>query len=140
MNDRRGVALVLVLAASVLVGSLTLVALHAVAIRVRLVSDARWRIEGALIASSALAQTRLAHRADLDTLADGAALTFPTVARPDGWSWYAGAARRGAVIRITVVATRRATDGNAFAAHRTSLLLTRDPADTVRVLAQRARF
>ena len=48
--------------------------------------------------------------------------------------------RSGALIRLTVTAVRRATDGTPYAARRASLLLSRDPADTVRVLARRARF
>ena len=103
MTDRRGVALVLVLAATVLVGSLSLLALHGAAIRVRLLADARWRTEGSLVAASALAATRIAQDSALAGIADGALLNFPTVVRPDGWQWTASAARSGAVIRIAVL-------------------------------------
>ena len=140
MKETRGVALVMVLAAAVLVGSLALLALHLAVIRVRLTSDARWRIEGQLVASSALAATRIAHRADLDTLADGATQIFLTTARSDGWSWHAEVSRAGVLIRIIAFARYRASDGRIYAARRASLMLARDPADTVRVLAQRARF
>jgi Tfp pilus assembly protein PilV len=137
---RRGVALVLVLAATVLLGSLTLLALHAAVIRVRLAADARWRIEGELVASTALAATRIGHRADLDTLTDGATMVLATIERPDGWSWHAEVARAGALIRIVAFARLRASDGSSWAARRASLMLARNPADTVRVLGSRARF
>jgi len=139
-DRRRGVALVLVLAATMLLGSLTLLALHAAVIRVRLAADARWRMEGELVASTALAATRIGHAADLDTLADGGTMVLPTTERPDGWSWHAEAARAGSLIRIVVFARRRASDGSSWAARRASLMLARDPADTVRVLGSRARF
>jgi hypothetical protein len=140
-RDRRGgVALVLVLAATVLLGSLTLLALHAAAIRVRLAADVRWRIEGEMVASTALAATRIGHRADLDTLTDGATMVLPTTERPDGWSWHAEVARAGALIRIVAFARKQASDGSSRAARRASLMLARDPADTVRVLGGRARF
>jgi hypothetical protein len=140
VTDRRGVALVMALVATMLVGSLTLLALHMAMIRVRLASDARWRVEGQLVASTALAEVRIAHRADLDTLADGATLAFPAIVRPDAWSWYAEVSRVGALIEIVAFARYSASDGSVYAARRASLMLARDPADTVRVLAQRARF
>ena len=137
--DRRGISLVLVLAATVLAGSIALVALHAAVIRARLVADSRWRIEGTLIAATALAHFRLAHRGDLDTLADGGDV-IAARARSDIWTWRAEALRTGSVIRIAVVAMRQAADGATYAARHASLLLVRDPADTVRVIASRARF
>jgi hypothetical protein len=140
MNDRRGLALVMVLAATVLVGSLALLALHMALIRVDLVSDARWRIEGELVASTALAATRIGRRADLDTLSDGATMILPATDRSDGWSWHAEVSRTGALIRVVALARYRASDGTIRAARRASLMLARDSADTVRVLAQRARF
>jgi hypothetical protein len=140
LERRRGVALVMALAAIVLLGSLGLVATQCVLVRGRLAADARWRTEGEVVAASALASVRVAHRADLDTLSDGAALLFPGVTRADGWSWSAAASRSGPLIRLTVAAIRRAADGTPYAARRASLLLSRDPADTVRVLARRARF
>ena len=130
----------MVLAATVLAGSLTLLALHSAMIRGRLVADARWRVEGAVIAASALATTRVGHAADLEALSDGATLTLPVVRRPDQWSWIATAVRRGALIQLVVVATRNAADGTSYAARRTSLLLVHDAADTVRVLVSGARF
>ncbi len=139
-DTRRGVALLMVLAAMALLGSLTLLALHAALIRVRLAADARWRIEGALVASTALAATRIGNRAELDTLADGTTMVLPTIARPDGWSWHAEVGRAGPLIRIVVFAQMRASDGGSWAARRASLMLARDPADTVRVLGSRARF
>jgi hypothetical protein len=139
-DKRRGVALVMVLAATVLVGSLALLALHLAVVRARLTSDARWRIEGQLVAYTALAATRVAHRTDLDTLADGAGLTLPTTVRSDGWSWHSEVSRAGALIHITALARYRGSDGSTYAAWRASLMLARDPADTVRVLARRARF
>ena len=130
----------MVLAASLLVGSLALLALRAAVIHARLVSDSRWHIEATLIASSALANVRLERHGVFDTLSDGATWTAPASARPNGWSWRAEASRRGPVIRLTVTVDRLAADGSLFAARRASLLLARDPADTVRVLARRARF
>jgi hypothetical protein len=138
--DRRGVAFVMVLAATVLIGSLTLVALQGALVRSRLVSDARWRAEGAAVVATALATARVAHRADLDTLSDGAVLSLIATTRSDGWSWSASALRSGALIQLSATALRSAADGSIHAARRASLLLSRDPADTVRVLAQRARF
>ena len=139
-RDARGVALPMVLVLAVLVESLTLVALAAAMIRVRLVADERWRVEGQLVAASGLAESRVTRRADLDSLADGAALSWPAVERPDGWTWRAGAVRTGAVIRLTVAAERRSAAGVVIAAHGASLLLARTAADTVRVLARRPRF
>ena len=138
-RDRRGMALVLVLAATVLAGSLALVALHAAVIRARLVSDARWRIEGTLVAASALGRFRMAHGDALDTLSDGGEL-LATGAGTDTWNWRLTATRAGPVIRLAVVAMRHAADGTPYAARHASLLLLRDPADTVRVMASRARF
>jgi 4-hydroxy-3-methylbut-2-en-1-yl diphosphate synthase IspG/GcpE len=130
----------MVLAAAVLAGSLALLALHSAVIRVRLVADARWRVEGALVASSALATVRVAHRPELEALGDGATLAIPSVVRSDGWSWSSTAVRTGSLLRVGVTATRHASDGTVYAAHAASLLLVHDPADTVRVLASRARF
>lgn len=139
-QPRRGAALVMALAALVLLGSLGLVATECALVRGRLAADTRWRTEGEMVAASALASARVAHRADLDTLSDGAVIRFPAVARGDGWSWTVAAGRGGALLRLVVTATRRAADGTPYAARRASLLLARDPADTVRVLARRARF
>ena len=139
-DRRRGVALVMVLAASLLVSSLALLALRSAVSHARLVADARWRIEATLIASAALADTRVAHRGELDTISDGASWTTPAVVRPDGWSWRAEAARQGVVIRLAVTVGRLAADGTRFAGRHASLLLVRDLADTVRVLARQARF
>ena len=140
LDRRQGAALIMVLAVLVLVGSLTLVTLRVALIRSRLVADTRWRVEGQLIAATALAATRLAHRAELDTISDGAVLAFPPGVRPDGWTWQAEARRTGVLIRIITFARHTAGDGTIHAARRASLMLARDPADTVRVLARRARF
>jgi len=130
----------MVLVAAVIAGSLALVALQAAAIRARLVSDARWQIEGVVVAESALAAARVAHRADLDTLSDGGVLMIPANPRSDGWLWTATATRSGALIRLVVQATRRGSDSVIIASRRASLLLARDAADTVRVLGSRPRF
>lgn len=139
-QDRSGAALVMALAASILVGSLVPLALRAAIVHARLVSDTRWQVEAALMASSALASERLSRRALLDTIADGATWTAPVEVRPDGWTWATEATRIGATIRLVVSVNRLAADGTPFAARRTSLLLAHNPADTVRVLARRARF
>lgn len=139
-NATRGVALVMALVVAVLIESLTLLALHAAIIHVRLVADERQRIEGQLVVSTALATARVAYRAALDTMSDGGVLDPPAVTRVDGWSWWAQATRAGAVIRLVAVAERRSADGTVLAAHRASLLLARDSADTVRVLGHRPRF
>ncbi|MES1258995.1 MAG: hypothetical protein ABUL71_00265, partial [Gemmatimonadota bacterium] len=139
-TDARGASILLVLVAAVVAGSLGLVALHAAAIRARLVADARWQIEGVLVAGSALASARTAHRADLDTLADGGVLVIAPVVRADGWVWTATATRTGAIVRLDVQTTRRGSDGVPIATRRASLMLARNAADTVRVLGSRARF
>lgn len=139
-NATRGVALPIVLVAAVLVASLSLLALQAATVHVRLEADERSRVEGQLVASTALASARVTYRADLDTLADGGRIDWPTVVRPDGWSWRAEAVRTGAVIRLAAVAEQRSAAGVLLAAHRASLLLVRDAADTVRVLGLRPRF
>jgi hypothetical protein len=130
----------MVLVAALLVESLTLVALRAAIVQVRLAADARARVEGQLVVSSTLATARAAYRADLDTLADGGVVHWPAVLRPDGWSWHAEAVRTGSLIRLVAMAERRSSDGAVFAARRASLLLARDTADTVRVLGRRPRF
>jgi hypothetical protein len=140
VRTARGVALVMVLVAAVLIESLTLLALHAAIIHVRLVADERGRVEGQLVASTALATARVAYRADLDTLGDGDVIRWPAVWRSDGWSWHVEAARTGVLIRLIAVAERRSADGRVFAARRASLLLARNTADTVRVLGRRPRF
>jgi hypothetical protein len=134
------VALVMVLAAAVLMESLTLLALRAAIIHVRLVADERGRVEGQLVAATALATARIVHRADLVALGDGDVVRWPAVRRSDGWSWHAEAVRTGSLIRLVAIAERRSSDGTVFAAHRASLLLARDTADTVRVLGRRPRF
>jgi len=138
--NRRGASLVIVLAASLLVGSLALVALRAAVVHARAAADARWHTEATLVAATALADMRVVQRGVFDTLTDGATWAAPDVVRPDGWSWRSVAVRRGPIIQLTVTARRLAADGTLFAAHRASLLLVRNPADTVRVLARRARF
>jgi hypothetical protein len=139
-DSARGIALPMVLVASLLVESLTLVALRAAIVQVRLAADERARIEGQLIVSSALATARAAYRADLDSLADGSVVNWPVTWRADGWSWHAEAVRTGSLIRLVAMALHRSADGAVFAAHRASLLLARDTADTVRVLGRRSRF
>jgi hypothetical protein len=136
----RGIALPMVLVAALLIESLTLVALRAAIVQVRLAADARARIEGQLVVASALATARAAHRADLDTLGDGSVVHWSVVLRPDGWSWQAEATRSGSLIRLAAVAERRSSDGSVLAARRASLLLARGTADTVRVLGRRPRF
>jgi hypothetical protein len=140
MSDRRGVALIIALAAVLLVESLTLVALEVAATRLRLAGDARWRVEAGLVAESGLGIARVANRTSLDNLADGGVLRLAPVFRGDGWSWRGVATRTGALIRLVVTARRMAADGRVHASRRASLLLIRDPADTVRVLAHRPRF
>lgn len=136
----RGIALSMVLVAALLVESLTLVALRAAIVQVRLAADGRARVEGQLVVSSALATARAAWRADLDTLGDGGVMHWSAVRRSDGWSWHAEAVRIGSLIRLVAMAERRSSDGAVFAARRASLLLARDTADTVRVLGRRPRF
>ena len=140
MSDRRGVALIIALITVVLVESLVLLALEVAAIRVRLAGDGRWRVEAAMVAASGLGVARVVNRASLDNLADGGVLRLPPVFRVDGWSWRGVATRTGALIRLVVIAERAAADGRVHASRRASLLLFRDPADTVRVLAHRPRF
>jgi hypothetical protein len=139
-DPRRGASLVVVLAASLLAGSLVLVALRSAVVHARVVADARWHTEAILVASAALAEVRVADRTVFDTLPDGTTWTKPDVDRPDGWSWHVEANRHGAIVQLTVAVRRLAADGTVFAARRASLLLVRNPADTVRVLGRRARF
>lgn len=140
MSDRRGASLVLVLAAGALVASLSFVALRAAVICARLTGDLRWRTEGMLVAGTALASAAVGHRADLAALADGGSWVLTGPPRPDDWWWRIEARRRGALIRLVATARRAASDGSIYAARRASLMLARDPTDTVRVLARRARF
>ena len=140
MNARRGAALVMVLAATALLGSLAAMALHLALIRARLAADARWRTEAQLVAASALAGVRVGRRADLDSLGDGGVVFLAGSTRPDGWSWQAELSRSGALLRIVALARHAASDGSIWSARRASLMLARDPADTVRVLGTRARF
>lgn len=130
----------MVLVASVVAESLMLVALQAAMIRVQAANDQRGRIEGQLVAASALATARVGWRRDLDTLSDGGTMFWNPVVRADGWTWRAVVARTGVLLRLVAWAERRASDGGRFALRRTNLLLIRDSADTVRVLGRRARF
>ena len=137
---RDGFALLMVIATSALVFGLMAVALAAAQVRSRLLGDARWRIEGQLVASSALAALRVEQAAVWDTLSDGAVAHFAVVTRADSWTWQGSAMRSGALVRLVVVAERRSPSGWLIAARRASLLLARESADTVRVIRQRARF
>ena len=87
-----------------------------------------------------LASVRVRQLVDLDTVSDGGDFVLPAVLRSDGWSWSGRADRMGTTIRLRVVAVLRAADGSTYASHAASLLLVRDAADTVRVLARGARF
>lgn len=140
MSDRRGMTLVIALATMLVAGSLACVAITAGLIRLRLVADARWQVEATLVASSALGSARLLYRTDLDTLSDGATLLFAPVLRPDGWSWRVTASRAGPLVTLDVTVARRGSDSAIVAGKRASLLLSRDAADTLRVLARRPRF
>lgn len=140
MTDRRGVAMVMALLANVLVLSFAVLALQAVTSRVRFTADARWRTEGWLVAASGLASVRVAAHGLLDTLSDGTVAQFAPVARGDGWWWNGRAERRGALVRVVVTAYRRGADGAVVAARQATLILARDPADTLRVIGWLPRF
>jgi hypothetical protein len=107
--------------------------------RIRLAADDRLAIEGALVAASAVAETRVAEQGVLAGLADGDRLALGWTVRPDGWRWRADLVREGVLVRLEVVAERRAPAGPLLAARRLTLLLHHAPSDTVRVLTHRAR-
>ncbi|HEY4319659.1 MAG TPA: hypothetical protein VGM77_00665 [Gemmatimonadales bacterium] len=139
MTNRRGTALLLVLAAVLVVASLATVTLQFAAVRTRLIAEARWEQEGWLVASSALAQARVSNSATLSALGESDTVTLIQGTRPDGWQIAVQARRHGIAIALVATALRRDGAGRPFAAHRAGLLLLRSGADTVRVSAQHPR-
>ena len=129
----------MMLALLLLLQGLGALAVIATITRVRLAGDERLATEGWLVAASALAEVRISRRAEIGGLADGQRLAVDWTLRPDGWRWRADMVRTGVLIRLVATAERRGPGGALRAGRRLTLLLSRTPSDTVRVLEHRAR-
>ncbi|MES2124010.1 MAG: hypothetical protein V4503_04900, partial [Gemmatimonadota bacterium] len=102
--------------------------------------DNRIAIEGDLLVASALASARVGADSQLAALADSGRLDLPDLPLAHGWLAQRWAVRQGALIRLTVRATLRASDGTLLGARRQTLLIGRVAADTVRVSGYRPRY
>jgi hypothetical protein len=137
---QRGVSLAMVLALVVLLEGLCALAAIATMARVRLAGDERRGVESWLVSASALAETRVAQDSLIAAMADGERVPFGWTVRPDGWRWRADLVRDGLLYRLEVLTEQRDADSLLRASRRRTLLLSRLPSDTVRVLAHRARM
>ncbi len=137
---RRGVSLAMMLVLLLLLQGLGALAVIATIARIRLAGDDRLASEGWLVAASALAEVRVSHQGDFAALADGQRLAYDWTVRADGWRWRADLVRTGALVRLVATAERRGPGGALRASRRVTLLLSRTPSDTVRVLDHRARM
>lgn len=138
-SRRRGVALLLVLGAVILLQGMVVVALWMAVHDVRAVASVRLAIEGEMVAGTALAETRVASDSLLHQLPDGITVALPDVQR-GAWLVRMTAMRRDSLIALSAAAElRTATDSLIGAATRT-LVLSLGASDTLRVLRGRSRF
>lgn len=129
------------LAALLLVGSLTATMLTASARAARLGGDRRAAVEASLILESALARARVEHAQALNAVRPGQVVPL-TVAAPSGWVVEATASREavGDLLWLVVTVERRDPNGTLQAGRRGTLLLAYSDADTAIVIDRRPRF
>ncbi len=138
-SRRRGVALLFVLGAIVLLQGLVAASLWVVLHDARAVGSVRIAIEGDLVAATALAETRMTADSLLRQLPAGITLALPAVSRGQ-WTVHLSALRRDSLVALTAAAElRTSTDSLVGAATRT-LVLSHEASDTLRVLRGRNRF
>jgi hypothetical protein len=133
------VALALALAVLVLVESLAALGLAVTVGRVRLAAAEAEAVDAGIAARSVLAEARVTYADALGALAEGEQRALGRGSWGVGWSWQADADRRDGLIRVTVAVERPGPGGVPRAAARATLLLSGDPADTVRVLMRAPR-
>ncbi len=138
-SRRKGVALLLVLGAVVLLQGLVAAALWMSIHDVRAVGAVRLAIEGELVAGTALAETRMASDSLLRQLPDGIAMALPDVQRGP-WRVSLSALRRDSLIALTAAAELRTPADSLVGATTRTLVLSLGASDTLRVLRGRSRF
>ncbi len=138
-SRRRGVALLLVLGAVVLLQGMVVAALWMALHDVRAVGSVRLAIEGEMVAGTALAETRLASDSLLHQLPDGIAVALPDVQRGT-WLVRMTAVRRDLLIALTAAAELRTSTDSLIGAATRTLVLSLWASDTLRVLRGRSRF
>lgn len=133
--------LIPLLAAIIMVGSLTVTMLAASARAARLGGDRRAAVEAALVLESSLARARVEHAATLNTVLPGQVVPL-TVAAPSGWAVAATASREahGDLLWLVVSVERRDPSGTVTAGRRGTLILAYSNADTAIVIDSRPRF
>ncbi|MEO5826041.1 MAG: hypothetical protein ABIR59_09150 [Gemmatimonadales bacterium] len=139
ISRRKGVALLLVLGAVVLLQGLVVAALWTVIHDVRAVGAVRLAIEGELVAGTAIAETRLASDSLLHQLPPGIATALPDVQR-GAWRIRMTALRRDSLIALTAAAELRTSTDSLVGATTRTLVLSLGASDTLRVLRGRSRF
>ena len=129
------------IAAYLLVGSLTWTMLAASAATARLGGDRRAAVEAALMLESSLARARIDHAATLNSMLPGQVLPL-AVPAPTGWTVHASASRElvGDLLWLVVNVERRDADGILLAGRRGTLILAYSSADTAIVINSRPRF
>jgi hypothetical protein len=133
--------LIPLLAAVLLVSSLTATMLAASGALARLGGDRRAAVEASLVLESMLAKARVEHAELLNTLAPGEQRVLP-VGAPPGWTVTATASREahGELLWLQVVVARSNDLGQLQAGQRGTLILARTMADTAIVIDSRPRF
>ncbi|MBA2291663.1 MAG: hypothetical protein H0W15_04320 [Gemmatimonadales bacterium] len=138
-SRRRGVALLLVLGAVVLLQGLVVAALWMAIHDVRAVGAVRLAIEGEMVAATALAETRMSGDSLMRQLGDGVEVMLPDVQR-GGWRVRMTAIRRDSLIGLTAAAELRTSADSLLGAATRTLVLSLGASDTLLVLRGRSRF
>lgn len=138
-SRRRGVALLLVLGAVVLLQGLVVAALWMAIQDVRAVGAVRLAIEGEMVAATALAETRISGDSLMRQLADGVEVMLPDVQR-GGWRVRMTVMRRDSLIGLTAAAELRTSADSLLGAATRTLVLSLGASDTLLVLRGRSRF
>ena len=133
--------LIPLLAAALLIASLSATMLAASAGLARLGGDRRAAVEATLILESTLARARVEHAALLNALVPGERRVVP-VSAPPGWQVAARASRElaGDLLWLQVEVERHDGAGVVQAAQRGTLILALTAADTAIVIEHRPRF
>jgi hypothetical protein len=139
-DARRGASLVMAVVTLLLVESFCALAATATAARARVAGDARFAIEGWLVARSAEAEAMLSLRDTMLAMTDGEQVLLGWQAGPAGWRHREELRRNGTLLRLTSLAEWRDAAGTLHASQRSTLLVSRASSDTLRVLDHRARW
>lgn len=138
-SSRKGVALLLVLGAIVLLQGLVVTALWMTVHDVRAVGAVRLAIEGEMVAATALAETRWSGDSILRQLPADSEVMLPTVQR-GGWQVRMTALRRDSLVALTAAAELRTSSDSLIGAATRTLVLALGASDTLLVLRGRSRF